>query len=140
MCQDRLDAAGEQLRAPGLRSGGAEDPIAALVEEDLGRNVARQVARLLVVYLRRPGGQSQFSVQMASQWASREPIRDVQEWLPEHLQEDLSVEALARRAAMSPRNFARAFRDQVGVTPARYVERMRVEAAIAGRGTSMRSR
>ncbi|MCP3140958.1 GlxA family transcriptional regulator [Pyxidicoccus xibeiensis] len=103
----------------------------ALVEEDLGRNVARQVARLLVVYLRRPGGQSQFSVQMASQWASRAPIRDVQEWLPEHLQEDLSVEKLARRAAMSPRNFARAFRDQVGVTPARYVERMRLEAARA---------
>lgn len=103
----------------------------AMVEEDLGAKVARQVARLLVVYFRRPGGQSQFSVQMASQWASRAPVRDVQEWLPEHLQEDLSVEALAKRAAMSPRNFARAFRAEVGVTPARYVERLRVEAARA---------
>jgi transcriptional regulator GlxA family with amidase domain len=111
----------------------------AMVEEDLGREVARQVARLLVVYLRRPGGQSQFSVQMASQWASRAPIREVQEWLPEHLREDLSVEALSRRAAMSPRNFARAFRSQVGVTPARYVERLRVEAARASLETTQRT-
>ncbi len=111
----------------------------ALVEEDLGREVARQVARLLVVYLRRPGGQSQFSVQMASQWASRAPIRELQEWLPEHLRDDLSVEALARRAAMSPRNFAREFRAQVGTTPARYVERLRVEAARALLETTQRT-
>lgn len=119
--------AGRIWTSAGVTSG--IDLALALVEEDLGREVAREVARLLVVYLRRPGGQSQFSVQMASQWASREPIREVQEWLPEHLGEDLSVEALSRRAAMSPRNFARAFRAEVGVTPARYVERLRVEAA-----------
>ncbi|HZI15552.1 MAG TPA: GlxA family transcriptional regulator [Myxococcus sp.] len=111
----------------------------AMVEEDLGRDVARQVARLLVMYLRRPGGQSQFSVQMASQWASRAPIREVQEWLPEHLREDLSVEALARRVAMSPRNFARAFRAEVGMTPARYVERLRVEAARASLESTRRT-
>jgi transcriptional regulator GlxA family with amidase domain len=111
----------------------------ALVEEDLGREVARQVARLLVVYLRRPGGQSQFSVQMASQWASRAPIRELQEWLPEHLRDELSVEALARRAAMSPRNFARAFRAQTGATPARYIERLRVEAARTSLETTHRT-
>jgi transcriptional regulator GlxA family with amidase domain len=121
----------------GVTSG--MDLALALVEEDLGRNVARQVARLLVMYLRRPGGQSQFSVQMASQWASRMPIREVQEWLPEHLREDLSVEVLAQRAAMSPRNFARAFRTQVGVTPARYVERLRVEAARTSLETTQRT-
>ncbi|WP_224366725.1 GlxA family transcriptional regulator [Hyalangium versicolor] len=115
------------------------DMALAMVEEDLGRNVARQVARLLVMYLRRPGGQSQFSVQLASQWASRAPIREVQEWLPEHLREDLSVETLAQRAAMSPRNFSRAFRTQVGVTPARYVERLRVEAARTSLETSQRT-
>ncbi|HYI02004.1 GlxA family transcriptional regulator [Hyalangium sp.] len=120
---------GQIWTSAGVTSG--IDLALAMVEEDLGREVARQVARLLVVYLRRPGGQSQFSVQMASQWASRAPIREVQEWLPEHLREDLSVETLARRAAMSPRNFARAFSAQVGVTPARYVERLRVEAARA---------
>jgi len=118
---------GRVWTSAGVTSG--IDLALALVEEDLGREVAQQVARLLVVYLRRPGGQSQFSVQMASHWASRARVRDVQEWLPEHLREDLSVERLARRAAMSPRNFARAFRTEVGVTPARYVERLRVEAA-----------
>nr|AJY78080.1 putative regulator [Myxococcus virescens] len=118
---------GNVWTSAGVTSG--IDMALALVEEDLGRNVARQVARMLVVYLQRPGGQSQFSVQMASQWASSSPIREVQEWLPEHLQEDLSVEALAKRAAMSPRNFARAFHAQVGATPARYIERLRVEAA-----------
>jgi transcriptional regulator GlxA family with amidase domain len=128
---------GHVWTSAGVTSG--IDLALALVEEDLGRNVARQVARMLVVYLRRPGGQSQFSVQLASQWASRAPIRDVQEWLPEHLQEDLSVEALAKRAAMSPRNFARAFRVEVGVTPARYVERLRVEAARASLETSQRT-
>jgi transcriptional regulator GlxA family with amidase domain len=128
---------GRVWTSAGVTSG--IDLALALVEEDLGRNVARQVARLLVVYLRRPGGQSQFSVQMASQWASRAPVRDVQEWLPEHLREDLSVEALAKRATMSPRNFARAFRTEVGVTPARYVERLRVEAARTELETTQRT-
>lgn len=118
---------GNVWTSAGVTSG--IDMALALVEEDLGRSVARQVARMLVVYLQRPGGQSQFSVQMASQWASSSPIREVQEWLSEHLQEDLSVESLSKRAAMSPRNFARAFHAQVGTTPARYIERLRLEAA-----------
>jgi transcriptional regulator GlxA family with amidase domain len=101
----------------------------ALVEEDHGREAALAVARELVLFLRRPGGQSQFSAQLAAQAAEREPLRDLQGWIADHLEADLSVPALAARAAMSPRNFARVFRREIGVTPARYVEALRVEAA-----------
>jgi transcriptional regulator GlxA family with amidase domain len=101
----------------------------ALVEEDLGRDVALLVARWIVMFVKRPGGQSQFSTALASQVADREPIRDLQTWILEHLDEDLSVELLAKRTAMSPRNFARVFTREVGVTPARFVESARVEAA-----------
>ena len=100
-----------------------------LVEEDHGRDVALLVARWIVLFLKRPGGQSQFSVQLASQVAEREPLRDLQAWVLEHLDEDLSVERLSKRAAMSPRNFARVFAREVGMTPARFVENARVEAA-----------
>lgn len=101
----------------------------ALVEEDLGREVALDVARRLVLFLKRPGGQSQFSVQLAGQLADRAPLRDVQAWIAEHPGADLSVEALACRAGMSPRNFARVFTREIGATPARFVEQARVEAA-----------
>jgi transcriptional regulator GlxA family with amidase domain len=101
----------------------------ALVEEDHGRDVALAVARELVMFLRRPGGQSQFSVQLSTQQADREPIREIQRWIADHLGADLSVEALARRAAMSPRNFARVFAREVGFTPGQFVENSRVEAA-----------
>jgi transcriptional regulator GlxA family with amidase domain len=101
----------------------------ALVEEDLGRDVALAVAQRLVLYLKRPGGQSQFSAQLAAQRAAREPLRELQAWIAEHPAEDLSVAALARRAGMSPRNFARVFAREVGRTPARFVEEARVEHA-----------
>ncbi|MBI1815088.1 MAG: GlxA family transcriptional regulator [Deltaproteobacteria bacterium] len=101
----------------------------ALVEEDHGRELALRVARQLVLFLRRPGGQSQFSAQLAVQAADREPLRELQAWIADHLNRDLSVEALADRVAMSPRNFARVFTREVGVTPARFVEQARVEAA-----------
>ncbi|MGC0328461.1 transcriptional regulator GlxA family with amidase domain [Streptomyces sp. SAI-170] len=101
----------------------------ALVEEDLGRDVALTVARHLVVFLRRPGNQAQFSAQLAAQTASREPLRDVQQWITEHPGDDLSVEALAARARLSPRHFARAFRTETGLTPGRYVDRVRLEHA-----------
>jgi transcriptional regulator GlxA family with amidase domain len=101
----------------------------ALVEEDHGRALALEVARGLVLFLRRPGGQSQFSAQLAVQAADREPLRDLQAWIAEHPSRDCSVKALARRVAMSPRNFARVFPRELGTTPARYVERVRVEAA-----------
>ncbi|WP_445397513.1 GlxA family transcriptional regulator [Streptomyces sp. LE64] len=101
----------------------------ALVEEDHGREVALTIARHLVVYLRRPGNQAQFSAALAAQTASRAPLREVQRWVVEHPAADLSVDALAARAALSPRHFARAFRAETGVTPGRYVERVRVEHA-----------
>src|SRR5262249_38723720 len=101
----------------------------ALVEDDLGRDLALRVARQLVVFLKRPGGQSQFSAQLAAQGAEREPIRDLQAWIADHPAADCSVGALARRVAMSPRNFARVFAREVGTTPARFVDTTRVEAA-----------
>ncbi|MFJ7996014.1 GlxA family transcriptional regulator [Streptomyces sp. NPDC096310] len=101
----------------------------ALVEEDLGREVALAVARQLVVFLRRPGNQAQFSAQLAAQTARSEPLLAVQSWISEHPGDDLSVEALAGRARLSPRHFARAFRSETGTTPGRYVERVRLEHA-----------
>jgi transcriptional regulator GlxA family with amidase domain len=101
----------------------------ALVEEDLGRALALEVARGLVLFLRRPGGQSQFSAQLSRQIADREPLRELQAWMADHVAADLSIGALASQVAMSPRNFARVFRREVGMTPARYVEVLRVEAA-----------
>jgi len=101
----------------------------ALLEEDLGRDVALEIARHLVMFVRRPGGQSQFSPILELQAADRRPLRDLQSWVAEHLADDLSVDALAERAHMSPRNFARAFQKEVGQTPARFVERLRIDAA-----------
>jgi transcriptional regulator GlxA family with amidase domain len=100
-----------------------------LVEEDLGPAVPREVARWLVVFLQRPGGQAQFSSHLSGVPAARQPLRDLQGWIADHLDEDLRVERLAERAAMSPRNFARAFRRETGLTPASYVEALRVESA-----------
>jgi transcriptional regulator GlxA family with amidase domain len=101
----------------------------ALVEEDLGRDTALAAARWLVLFLQRPGGQAQFSARLAAQTADRAPLRELQTWLPDHLEEDLSIPALARRAGRSERNFARAFRRETGMTPASYVEAARVERA-----------
>jgi transcriptional regulator GlxA family with amidase domain len=101
----------------------------ALVEEDLGRELALEAARWLVLFLKRPGGQAQFSARLAAQTAERAPLRELQAWIPDHLDHDLSVPALARRAQMSDRNFARAFRRETGMTPAAYVEAARVESA-----------
>ena len=101
----------------------------ALVEEDLGAGVALEVARALVLFLRRPGGQAQFSTSIAAQLAERSSLRELQDWIADNLKEDLSVAALAERAFMSPRNFARVFRHEVGVSPASYVESLRLERA-----------
>ncbi len=101
----------------------------ALVEEDLDPEVARQVARWLVLFLRRPGDQAQFSGALDGPAADRPALRALQDWIPGHLDKDLSVAALAERASMSPRNFARAFRRELGTTPAAYIERLRVELA-----------
>lgn len=101
----------------------------ALVEEDLGRDIALRVARHLVVYMRRPGNQAQFSAQLAVQTAERAPLREVQHWIAENPSADLRVEALAARADLSPRHFARAFHAEVGMTPGRFVDQVRLEAA-----------
>jgi transcriptional regulator GlxA family with amidase domain len=101
----------------------------ALVEEDCGNAMALEVARGLVMFLRRPGGQAQFSVSLSTQTAARRSLHELQSWIAEHLAKDLSVEALAAHMAMSPRNFARVFTQELGITPARYVEHARLEAA-----------
>jgi transcriptional regulator GlxA family with amidase domain len=101
----------------------------ALVEEDLDREAALAVARQLVLFLRRPGNQAQFSATLAAQAPARDALREVQRFAIENLAADLSVEALAARAHMSARHFARSFRAQTAITPARYVERLRLEAA-----------
>jgi len=101
----------------------------ALVEDDLGRDAALDIARHLVVFLRRPANQAQFSTQLAVQLADREPLREVQRWIADHPAADLSVETLASRASLSPRQFARAFAAEVGMPPGRYVDRVRLETA-----------
>ncbi|HWX87143.1 MAG TPA: DJ-1/PfpI family protein [Solirubrobacteraceae bacterium] len=101
----------------------------ALVEEDLDREAALAIARQLVLFLRRPGSQAQFSATLASQEPARESLREVRRYIIEQLAGDLSVQELAERAYMSPRHFARSFRAETGVTPARYVESVRLEAA-----------
>jgi len=118
---------GNVITSAGVTAG--IDLALALVEEDLGRDEALAIARGLVVFLRRPGNQAQFSAQLAAQVAHREPLRDVQQWIADNPAADLSVEALAGRASLSPRQFARAFTAEVGMTPGRYVDRVRLEAA-----------
>ena len=101
----------------------------AMVEEDFGRGIALKVARELVMFLKRPGGQSQFSAPLAAQIAERSAIRDVQNWVLENLAKPLSVEQLADRAGMSVRNFARNFKRETQWTPAEFVERARLDTA-----------
>src|SRR5246127_3919319 len=101
----------------------------ALVEEDLGSRIALGVARELVMYLRRAGGQSQFSTALALQASDRKQIEELRLWAVDHLTADLRIENLAVKAGMSPRNFARAFLKDTGITPARFVENIRVEGA-----------
>ncbi|MBV8100670.1 MAG: GlxA family transcriptional regulator [Verrucomicrobia bacterium] len=101
----------------------------ALVEEDLGRSVALRVARMMVVFLVRQGGQSQFSATLAAQTCEHRPLAELLARLPENIRRHLSVDKLAQEVGMSPRNFARLFRQQVGKTPGRHIEDLRLEAA-----------
>jgi transcriptional regulator GlxA family with amidase domain len=101
----------------------------ALVEEDLGRETALKVARELVMFLKRPGGQSQFSAHLAAQTAERSSIRALQEWVLENLDKDLSIDRLATQAGMSVRNFSRQFKNDTEMTPADFVEGARIDAA-----------
>lgn len=105
------------------------DLVLAMVEEDLGRDIALSVARDLVVYLKRPGGQSQFSTHLRSQMTSHPTVRELQDFIHRSPTADLSIDGLAARAAMSVRNFSRVFLKETGQSPADYVEQSRVEAA-----------
>lgn len=101
----------------------------ALVADDHGTQAAVDVARQLVVYLRRSGGQAQFSAVLAAQSGDHEPVRDVLTWLNDNLTADLSISALAVHANLSDRQFSRVFKAEVGITPAEHVEAVRMEAA-----------
>ena len=100
----------------------------ALVEEDLGRTVALAVARYLVVFLKRPGGQAQFSAALSLQ-AAEDKFGALHDWIKRHLAEDMSLPILAGQAGMSERSFSRHYAEETGLTPGRAVERLRVEAA-----------
>jgi transcriptional regulator GlxA family with amidase domain len=118
---------GDVWTSAGITAG--IDLALALVDDDLGPDVALAVARALVVFLTRPGGQAQFSRTLSAQQALRPELRELQAWIVGHLDEDLSVPVLAERALMSERSFARAFRREVGQTPGAYVEALRIERA-----------
>lgn len=101
----------------------------ALVADDHGHQAAATIARQLVVYLQRSGGQAQFSTLLAGQAADTEPVRDLLSWLRDHLTDDLSVAGLARQINLSERQFTRVFKAEVGATAADHVEGVRLESA-----------
>ena len=111
----------------GITSG--IDLALSLLEEDWGRETSLLVARYMVVFLKRPGGQTQFSGYLASEATQHPDLRSLQVWIMENPAEDMRIEALAERVAMSPRNFARVFQAETGMTPAKFVEKARVDAA-----------
>ena len=119
---------GRICTSAGITSG--MDMALALVEEDLGRAVALETARMLVLYLKRPGGQSQFSSRLRAQAAEGGKFTRLLAWLADNFAEPLSVEEMAEKAVMSPRNFARVFVAEMGVTPARYLEQIRMEEVV----------
>lgn len=118
---------GKLFTSAGVTAG--MDLALAMVEEDHGRELALRVARELVMFLKRPGGQSQFSAHLAAQTSERSGVREVQDYVLANLKDDLSVPVLASRAGMSERSFARIFRSETGTTPAEFVENARIDAA-----------
>jgi transcriptional regulator GlxA family with amidase domain len=101
----------------------------ALVEEDCGTRVSQAVARELVVFLQRHGDQAQLSQALGQRAADRKPLRDLQRWLPDHLNEVTGVADMAAFVSMSPRNFTRLFKQEIGVSPGEYLRGLRAEAA-----------
>ncbi|KUL32155.1 GlxA family transcriptional regulator [Streptomyces regalis] len=118
---------GEVWTSAGVTAG--MDLALAMTEDDHGPEISRAIARQMVMFVQRPGGQAQFSAQLTAQRPGRAPLRDVLGWIADHPDCDLGVAALAARAAMSERNFTRVFRAETGHTPAAYVESARIEAA-----------
>ena len=117
---------GDVWTSAGITAG--IDLALALIEDDVGADVARRVAQQLVVHQRRPGGQSQFSA-LVELGGRTGRFAELMDWIRAHLAQSLTVERLAEQAAMSPRNFARAFTAETGTTPAKAIERLRLEAA-----------
>lgn len=101
----------------------------ALIEEDLGKSFALRIAKLMVLFLKRPGNQTQYSMMLQSQNIDYRPIKKITSWIHDHLYEDITVEKLAGLSSMSPRNFARVFVRELNIIPIKYVEKLRVEAA-----------
>ncbi|MGH1485393.1 MAG: GlxA family transcriptional regulator [Cellvibrionaceae bacterium] len=101
----------------------------AMVEDDWGHELALDVARQLVVFLKRPGGQSQFSALLDTQAHSQSPINAIQQWVLQHLSDDLSIDVLAEKAAMSARHFSRVFQKETGLSPGKFILRARLDRA-----------
>lgn len=119
--------AGKFYTAAGITAG--IDLALALIEEDHGPELALGVARELVVYLKRPGGQEQYSEPLQFQTRSSDRLSDLAPWISAHLKQDLSVESLAERACLSPRHFTRRFKEAFGVNPGEFVENLRLDEA-----------
>ncbi|WP_202945112.1 GlxA family transcriptional regulator [Methylomonas methanica] len=119
---------GDTYTSAGITTG--MDLALSLVEEDLGREISLLTARVLVMYFKRPGGQSQFSTQLRAQHVKNGQLGKLLEWIAENSHYPMTVEMLADKAAMSQRNFARVFAAETGRTPARYLEEIRIEKAI----------
>lgn len=118
---------GSIFTSGGITSG--IDLALAMLEADWGRDLALHVARFLVVFLKRPGGQSQFSTYLTNEAGHRKDLRELQNWILANIEDDLRVEQLAGRMAMSPRHFARMFAEETGMTPAKFVEMARIDQA-----------
>jgi len=125
---DKIFVRDESIYSSGGITSGI-DLALAMVEEDWGPELALFAARYLVVFLKRPGGQSQFSTYLSYEAANHDDIRDLQLWIMEHPTEDLRVDVLAERVSMSTRNFARVFLAETGITTAKYVEKIRIDTA-----------
>ncbi|MBS0168025.1 MAG: GlxA family transcriptional regulator [Nitrospira sp.] len=119
---------GHVYTSAGITAG--MDLALALVEEDLGRDIALAAARMLVLFLKRPGGQSQFSTQLQAQAVEGQRLADHLSWLADHHHKPMTVEDMASQAGMSPRTFARVFVTETGDTPALYLEKLRLEHAV----------
>ncbi len=118
---------GNVFTSAGVTAG--MDLALSLVEMDHGRDIALTAARDMVMFMKRPGGQAQYSAHLAEQAAAEGAMRDLQLWLLENLDEDINVEAMAAKANMSVRTFNRRFKAETGRTPARWVAECRVDAA-----------
>jgi transcriptional regulator GlxA family with amidase domain len=116
---------GDTYTSAGITAG--MDLSLALIEEDVGKDLAMSVARKLVLFYKRPGGQNQFSEFILSQ--SNSHFKDLIDWIIDHLSEELSINKLAEKASMSPRNFTRQFKKELGVTPAKFIEHLRLRQA-----------